>query len=122
VRYGPDSGDGCPTWPGQGLDIAYLRKVDDFQGAISYAPMDGCSKQASVTVYRVRPGRDRRVGRSGPIGDAIEPSTGAPTYVWSVSALAPPGRYYALVRPGLVEGFGRCEGMQSPILRIRHRK
>jgi uncharacterized delta-60 repeat protein len=121
-RYAPDAADGCPTWTVTGLDIAYARKIDDFVGALSFLPANACSEGAVVAMWRVRAGRDRFVGRSEPVTRGEPSGAGAVQYTWSVSALAPPGRYYARVVSRTIAGFGHCGTSTSPILRIRHRK
>jgi uncharacterized delta-60 repeat protein len=121
-RYGAGSADGCPEWRVEGLDVSYERKIDDFDGEISFGPAVACADGAVVNVLRVHKGRDRRVGRAQPAALVRDPLTGRPAYQWSVSSLAPPGRYYARVVPRMIEGFGHCGTLRSAKLRIRHRK
>ena len=117
-----DVPEGCPTFSVAGLDVAYLRRVDDFQGMISYGDAELCMPGARVTVKRKRHGRDRVVGRSGaPFETPPDIYGEEPEYRWKISALATKGRYYAQVAEQFIPGIGHCGTFRTATLRIRVR-
>ena len=121
-RYGRAKDGGCPVIPTV-VSIRYARHIDDFEGVASYGQVEGCVLGARVALYRVRRGRDKRLGRS----DTTEPidDNPYPTMVerrWDVSALPRRGRYYAVLERHLVDDLGICAGARSSTIRIRHRR
>jgi uncharacterized delta-60 repeat protein len=120
--FAPDVADGCPTWRVVGLTFGYARRVDDFVGSVNFDSAQTCSDGAIVSVFRLRPGRDRLIGRSDPAIQGADLYDEEPDYRWSVSALAPTGRYYARVRPRLISDFGHCGTYKTRPVRIRSRQ
>jgi uncharacterized delta-60 repeat protein len=108
-RYG-DRRRGCLAFHVRRVRIEYRPKIDDFRGSVYYAPAYRCSRGVVVRVFENRPGPDRLVGRS----DKARNSTGN----WQVSALAPPGRYYARVVPRIVPEVGLCARGTSRTIRL----
>jgi uncharacterized delta-60 repeat protein len=115
-----DAVDACPNRFGGGrtgclefrpphIRIAYRPAVTDFAGHVSFRPAFRCARGVVVKVFRKQPGPDRLIGRSEPAG--------SPEGHWEVSALAPPGLYYARSVPRLVPEVGYCAGGTSAVVR-----
>jgi uncharacterized delta-60 repeat protein len=117
-RFG-DLPNGCPVHSVSELTLTYERRNDDFAGAIAYGRALRCLEGALVTVKRKRPGRDPRVGRGSAYALPTTYIDEVPTYRWKVSALAPKARYYAVLAPHDVAGYGHCEGFQTPARKLR---
>jgi hypothetical protein len=118
-RFGPGP-TGCPAREPSTLTIGYAKRVDDFQGILSFGPLTPCIDQAIVVVYRKRHGPDRRIGRSAPVsGEDLPYPAPAGERLWGVSSLPRPGRYYAVVQRRVLPDFGICESGRSAAMRIR---
>jgi hypothetical protein len=107
-RFG-DERDGCYVFKPRKIPFRYQPAINDFRGSVYYAPAYRCSRGVKIKVFSKRPGPDRLIGRSEPARN----SKGK----WEVSALAPPGAYYARAVPRRVPEVGYCAAGVSTTLK-----
>jgi len=116
--------DRCPTVDGQGfangcplydraLTITYKKRAGRFVGRLgSTDPAHRLRRNMPVTVWRARPGPDRRIGK--------DLTNVRGRYV--VAKRAKPGRYYATVPGILIPRVGAVLGETSQKVRVRHHR
>jgi subtilisin-like proprotein convertase family protein len=96
---------GCPP-TSRAVTAQY--KAGKFRGALS-SPVAGCAAGREVTVFRNRPGPDRRVGA------VITGADGS----FRLARAKKRGRYYAVSLPAVVADAAECPAVQSRTFRIR---
>jgi hypothetical protein len=96
---------GCPT-ASRSLAASYRKK--QFRGALA-SPVDSCRAGRVVTVFRKRPGPDRRVGTTTTLPDGS----------WRLARAKKKGRYYTTSAFLFVPHVAECPAVQSRTFRVR---
>ena len=94
---------GCPITARR--KITLYRSLFGFAGEVSHHDECGGLDRSRVVLKLAGPGRDRTVARR---------RIKSPFGFYKVRVRHPNGRYYAVVRPLVVFGFGLCPGDRSP--------
>ena len=96
---------GCPVAT-RAVSASYRK--GRFRGVVS-STVPGCRAPANVTVWKARPGPDRRLGTTRTRADGS----------WRLVRARKPGRFYATSAPVVVPGVAECPAVKSTVRRVR---
>jgi subtilisin-like proprotein convertase family protein len=110
------SGDSCPRmWAPTGSGCPSAARAvtakslhGKLRGALS-SPVAGCKAGRAVSIFRVRPGADRRVGTATTRADGS----------WRLARAKKKGRYYATSPRVVVPDAAECPAVKSRAFRVR---
>lgn len=104
--YG-DAANGCPQFT-RTLTLKYAAGGQKFKGKLKAAGAPALQQAQVVTIWKVRPGPDKRVGRATTAGNGG----------FSVAKKAKPGKYYASAGSVLVPATGAATEVTTTKLKL----